>query len=448
MALIKCAECGREISDKATACIHCGCPISVSLQNAKPAAAPVSAAAPSLSVNFNARLTGDADGTTQQKVYVKELGRAVEFPLKNDTKTGDTVRVALREGSPYSHILFTAVAVSGPQPASAAADIDPLEFLNQRLGFNDPNTPTVSVEAQLPAPGKGFTALSVFVPEFNRNVQVNIPNSITAGQTFKISADINAAVNGINKPLNVLVTKVTYPTVPTQKSYSGTATQKTGPAPNYGADMAQKIKALKRRVYTVPIIRLVCSLYFILSFAGMFLMMGLYPDGGTPDFLMNIIGIGFSLGFIPVFCFTFLPYIVGRYPDPNFFKTLKAMKHLEKRNLLEKAVTEMETCTTASFGDKMCLSDNFLFPKKKNGIIIPCDELLWVYATYSRRRSCGQLMLGTKKWGIQCYSIIRGRKKYEQAAPVAIQALQRRNPDVLVGQSRENLKQYDLLRKM
>ena len=27
MALIKCSECGKEISDKAKACIHCGCPI-------------------------------------------------------------------------------------------------------------------------------------------------------------------------------------------------------------------------------------------------------------------------------------------------------------------------------------------------------------------------------------------------------------------------------------
>ena len=27
MALIKCKECGKEISDKATNCIHCGCPV-------------------------------------------------------------------------------------------------------------------------------------------------------------------------------------------------------------------------------------------------------------------------------------------------------------------------------------------------------------------------------------------------------------------------------------
>ena len=30
MALIKCSECGKEISDKAAACVHCGCPVSVS----------------------------------------------------------------------------------------------------------------------------------------------------------------------------------------------------------------------------------------------------------------------------------------------------------------------------------------------------------------------------------------------------------------------------------
>lgn len=29
MAIIKCPECGKEISDKATQCIHCGCPIEI-----------------------------------------------------------------------------------------------------------------------------------------------------------------------------------------------------------------------------------------------------------------------------------------------------------------------------------------------------------------------------------------------------------------------------------
>lgn len=33
MALIKCLECGHDISDKAEKCIHCGNPITNSLEN-------------------------------------------------------------------------------------------------------------------------------------------------------------------------------------------------------------------------------------------------------------------------------------------------------------------------------------------------------------------------------------------------------------------------------
>lgn len=32
MALIKCPECGKEVSDKATSCVHCGYPINSSSQ--------------------------------------------------------------------------------------------------------------------------------------------------------------------------------------------------------------------------------------------------------------------------------------------------------------------------------------------------------------------------------------------------------------------------------
>lgn len=33
MALIKCPECGKKISDKSTACVHCGCPVGLSFEN-------------------------------------------------------------------------------------------------------------------------------------------------------------------------------------------------------------------------------------------------------------------------------------------------------------------------------------------------------------------------------------------------------------------------------
>ena len=107
MALIKCSECGREISDKAPACVHCGCPTSVSVQNTVPTSAPN--ANPGLSVNYNAVLSGAVDGRSQQKVYVKELGRNVEFPIRNNTQVGDTIRVSLKDGGAYSHIVFKAV---------------------------------------------------------------------------------------------------------------------------------------------------------------------------------------------------------------------------------------------------------------------------------------------------------------------------------------------------
>ena len=35
MALIKCPECGRDISDKANACVHCGYPLSKAADNAE-----------------------------------------------------------------------------------------------------------------------------------------------------------------------------------------------------------------------------------------------------------------------------------------------------------------------------------------------------------------------------------------------------------------------------
>ena len=363
MALIKCAECGKDISDKAAACVHCGCPIAFSASKPEPADPKNSA---------------------------------------ND---------ACDNGS--------------------TANSDPLDFIKQFINTANQNIPTVTIEATLTGPQTASTAVSVFVPEFNRSVRVNIPNSITEGQSLIVSAEINSALNGINSPLKVHIAKVAR-----MEAHSKTA------AAHSGSDIEQKIKTLKRRIYVKPIASMIFSVYFVLSFAGLFLMMYLFPDGGAPEILMNIIGIGFSVGFLPVFYFKFLPYIIKRYPDPGFFKTLKIMKHLEKRNLLEKAVTEMETCELVPFGDAMCLTDSFLLSKKKNGIIIPCDELLWVYDSYSNRYGTGYLMLGTEKWGIQCFSRIRSRKQYSQIAAATIQALQKRNPSILVGNTRENKKKY------
>lgn len=122
MALIRCSECGREISDKAAACIHCGCPITASTTVHTTANTAASNAPRSLSVNFNAVLSGAETEKTMQSVYVAQLGRNVEFAIDNNTQVGETIKITLREGSPVDYIMFTATTVSRTQQAAPAAN--------------------------------------------------------------------------------------------------------------------------------------------------------------------------------------------------------------------------------------------------------------------------------------------------------------------------------------
>ena len=95
MALIKCSECGREISDKAAACIYCGCPISESKPTSFAGHKVVYTGNktfneffgdnPSIQfssskkyiVDFHAVLSGVENERSPQSVYVQELGRNV-----------------------------------------------------------------------------------------------------------------------------------------------------------------------------------------------------------------------------------------------------------------------------------------------------------------------------------------------------------------------------------
>ena len=70
-----------------------------------------------------------------------------------------------------------------------------------------------------------------------------------------------------------------------------------------------------------------------------------------------------------------------------------------------------------------------------------------MYVDFSHRRGRGDIMLGTEKLGIECFSCIRRSKQYEQVAAATISALQRRNPTILVGWTRENKKKYSQLIK-
>ena len=115
MALIKCSECGREISDKATACIHCGCPISASktttfaghkvVQTGDKTLNEFFGDNPSIQfsgnkkyiVDFHAVLSGVENERSPQSVYVQELGRNVKFAVPNTIKVGQSVLIQLYE---------------------------------------------------------------------------------------------------------------------------------------------------------------------------------------------------------------------------------------------------------------------------------------------------------------------------------------------------------------
>jgi hypothetical protein len=66
MALNKCSECGKEVSTQATACPHCGCPLTSSAQaNAPALASPPAAAQPT---------TAPASPKQPEKVFAGRLG--------------------------------------------------------------------------------------------------------------------------------------------------------------------------------------------------------------------------------------------------------------------------------------------------------------------------------------------------------------------------------------
>ena len=134
MALIKCSECGREISDKAAACIHCGCPVSESKtttfggfkvinsgSNGKDANQIIDELFSNnssvqftkvnpLKVEFHAVLSGAETERSRQSVYVKELGRNVEFTVPNTIKIGQSIRVQIQTEQ-YSCILFMVASI-------------------------------------------------------------------------------------------------------------------------------------------------------------------------------------------------------------------------------------------------------------------------------------------------------------------------------------------------
>lgn len=146
-------------------------------------------------------------------------------------------------------------------------------------------------------------------------------------------------------------------------------------------------------------------------------------------------------------CFVMFFIIIG---IPAVIKKIKALINLEKRGLLKSAIETIETSDTEPFGSNAKINVQapmfFLYQKKKARMIIPCDEILWVYTTYYRPFFV--LNIATKKLGIvRISTVFKFKENSRQIVMNAYNELCKRNGNILIENIRENRKKYKELRK-
>ena len=114
MALIKCEECGKEISNKAKACIHCGCPItcdeSVDIVKKESANEYYDQKSRKLMVAFHAVVSNKSKESTLNNIYIKQLDRNVELLVPNNIKKDEQIWKKLDASGEI--VIFTVQSVS------------------------------------------------------------------------------------------------------------------------------------------------------------------------------------------------------------------------------------------------------------------------------------------------------------------------------------------------
>ena len=73
MALIRCPECGKEVSDRAPACIHCGCPLTPSVPAVQTAPAQPDRSAELENLRTLAKRAQEANDSAQAAKYYEQI---------------------------------------------------------------------------------------------------------------------------------------------------------------------------------------------------------------------------------------------------------------------------------------------------------------------------------------------------------------------------------------
>ena len=324
MALIKCRECGREMSDQASACPHCGCP-------------------------------------------------------------------ALKIGLDMFQELFT-----GPKP----------------------NTIEIPFTARIQGPESGTTQQAVHVSQLKETFYFNVPNNLQPGHGVRLLGKGQTGANGVRG--DILFTAKAVEVIPPMPMFSG-------------QEMDAKVAAFKSKRRMEVLFPVSCLFICAIS--------------------ILVTRITLITYFIIPFLVAFLPAIWGVVKLLGILfgdKSGSSIARLEERGLLGQLLMEMDSGRTVPFGDKASLSDHFLCMNNRRGILLACDDILWVYTRRGNRYE--NLMLGTKHLGVvtisgQEASLVGVIHKYKEKLMASITELQRRNPAIMVGYSPENRAKYQALRE-
>ena len=193
---------------------------------------------------------------------------------------------------------------------------------------------------------------------------------------------------------------------------------------------AQRLKKFKNRQFIVYRAMLAITCVFaacvVLSFFGAAFGMSVQ----MANVLMTLITV------------LMYPALAGVFGLIGIKNRKKVIARLEERGQLELAACELLEGSTQPFTKQGLISDHFIFSRKKRGNMILCEDVLWIYSDQSGRSY--HIVLGTRTDGcIECFSIKCGYTSFQQQFESAVEALRRKNPDLLVGDTPENKSAYE-----
>lgn len=149
-----------------------------------------------------------------------------------------------------------------------------------------------------------------------------------------------------------------------------------------------------------------------------------------------------------LFCFLFALFFLILY-GRSAKLAKKCLIRLDELNLLDRAARQVENveCNTVIGKNQGMLSQEFLFGRG-TGIVVPYSDILWCYQLDRKRNFVpvnSYLMVATADFSAQT-AVDLNRVDRHGVISEALQIIAQRNPNVLVGYSKENGNAYKAMR--